>query len=199
MKMKWVTIGALLASAAVICAVFLKNRLDAARSRGRKDSASAQLSQELASAVADGIREHAPAFDGLYEALYQADRDKEAFSTDAYEEWCIRAEHLKDEAFSAAFRTLFSQSDIADESLCRKKFDGLLDCIARAGIFRMQEKGATYTADRAMRQAYQSIDGGKLEIGAEYTVVKSAWGSDTGTVEYGMAQPRRGREGAMEP
>lgn len=204
MKMKWVKTGALLASTvsmaamAAICAVHLKSRLDTARSREGQGGAPAHLPPELASAVADGIREHAPVFDGLYESLFQAARNRDIFSTDAYEEWCIRAEHLRDETFCAAFSALFSQSDIANEKFCREKFADLLSCIAQAGISRMQENGVTYTADQAMRQAYLSIDGGKLEIGKAYTVVKSAWCSDAGTVEYGMAQLQSGEEGAMQ-
>lgn len=199
MKMKWIKIGVLAASTVMMCAVFLKNKLDAAKSWGRQDNAPAELPRELASVIADGIQRHAPAFDGLYEGLLQAARNKTVFSTDAYEEWCIRAEHLADEDFSTAFCAVFSQSDIADERLCRKKFDSLLACIAQAGIFRMQENGAAYIADHAMCQAYQSIDGGKLEIGEEYTVLKSAWVSDTRTIEYGMAKPRFNKEGAIQP
>lgn len=108
------------------------------------------------------------------------------FSTDAYEEWCDRAAQLEDEAFSAAFASAFSKRDIADEPLCREKFDRLLAYIAQANILRERENGTVYVADEAMRAAYQTIDGSELTIGSEYSVLTSAWISGKKVIEYGM-------------
>lgn len=177
MKFTWLKIGALTAAtaAAVVCGVVLKRR------KGNGNWV-----------ISEGIRKNASVFDGLYEGLFLAARNREMFSTDAYEEWCDRAAQLEDEAFSTAFASAFSKRDIADEPLCREKFDRLLAYIAQASILRERENGMVYVADETMRAAYQTIDGSELTIGNEYSVLKSAWISGKKVIEYGMVMKNAG-------
>lgn len=171
MKFTWLKIGALTAAAAAatVCGVILKRR-----------------SVDRDRVISEGIRKNASVFDGLYEGLFQAARNREMFSTDAYEEWCDRAAQLEDEAFSAAFASAFSKRDIADELRCRGKFDRLLAYIAQASILRERENGTVYVADETMHAAYRTIDGSELTIGSEYSVLTSAWISGKKVIEYGM-------------
>lgn len=170
MKFTWLKIGTLTAAAAAaVCGVILKRR-----------------NVDRGLVISEGIRKNAPVFDGLYEGLFQAARNQEMFFTDAYEEWCDRAAQLEDQAFSAAFANAFSKRDIADERRCREKYDRLLAYIAQANIRRERENGMVYAADEAMRAAYQTVDGSKLTIGSEYSVLKSAWVSGEKVIEYGM-------------
>lgn len=174
MKHMWSIIGALTAAAAA-CGVILKRR-----------------SMNRERVISEGIRNNASVFDGLYEGLFLAARNRELFSTDAYEEWCDRAAQLEDEAFTNAFANAFSKRDIADERCCREKYDRLLAYIAQANILRERENGRIFVADEAMRTAYQTIDGSELELGSEYSVLKSAWISGEKVIEYGMVMKNAG-------
>lgn len=190
MKHTWLTIGAL-AMAAAACAYLLKRR---GRS-GRSEGGSAGAEQELFPVIAAGICEHAGIFDGLYESLFQAAHDQALFSTEAYEEWCDRASQVESEAFRSAFAQIFSKEDLADEPLCRKKMEMLLSCIQRANIHRERESGASYPADEMMSRAYLTIDGSRMEHGAAYTVMKSAWVCGSRVVEYGVLLPAAAQNG----
>lgn len=182
MKFTWLKIGAVAVTAAAACAYLLKRREKSGKTAERK----ADAAQELFPVIAAGISENAGIFDGLYESLFQAVRNQDLFSTEAFEEWCDRVGQLKDEAFCSAFAQTFSKRDIADEPLCRKKMEQLLSCVERADIHRERENGASYPADEAMCRAYLTIDESKMELGTEYTVVKSAWVRKDTVIEYGM-------------
>lgn len=185
MKFILLKIGRLGAVIAVVCGAFfilrkkITNRVD-------PDSDDRNFVQ----IIANGIKENSAVFDGLYEGLFQAARNLELFSSEAYEEWCFRANHLDNEIFRTAFDKNFSELDIANERLCRKKMNSLLSCIECAGIIRERENGKAYIADNAMCCAYLTINGGNPEVGKEYTVLKSAWINNSDKViEYGMVMP----------
>lgn len=189
--------GALLLtlSAAVCCSVILRRKESAdaplSKRRGRRTEKNEEAARRAAalSAVADGIKEYATDFDGLYESLYQAAQNREMFSTEAYEEWCDRAGQSEDEAFKSAFESLFAKADIEDEALCREKYLLLLDCIAAAGIARDRDSKLFCVADERMHQAYMETEGQKPQIGAAYTVIKAAWLSGEKVIEYGVVMP----------
>lgn len=149
--------------------------------------------EDLTQIIVNGIKDNSEVFDGLYEGLFQAVRNREMYFHDAYEEWCFRADHLDNEAFRTAFAEKFSEQDIANEWLCRNKMDILLSCIGCAGIIRERENGKSYIADEAMCRAYLTINGGKPDTDKEYTVLKSAWiNSGNKVIEYGMVIPASG-------
>ena len=140
-------------------------------------------------AVTEGIACHAKEYDGLYEGLYQARKNRAQLYTDAYEEWCDRTEQSEDEFFRAAFRRLFSKEDIRDETRCRMAFETLLACVAEAGVTRDRDSGLVITADEQLSNAYISMDGAKPHIGSPYTVLKPAWLADGRVVEFGIVMP----------
>lgn len=201
MKYTWLTIGALAASAAVVCGVIFKRRMRAAKSEA---SGNAQGGEDQFGLIADGISRNAAVFDGLYEGLFQAAQNHTAFFTDAYEEWCDRAEQLNDAAFCTAFAQVFSKADTRDETLCRGKYAALLQCVERAGMIRRHETGKTYSADETMQCAYSVLDGAGeatgIVPGAAYTVLASAWTKGDRVVEHGMvmrvAEDKGGKEHA---
>ena len=145
--------------------------------------------QNEISRVTDGIKKYAGEFDGLYEGLYQAAKNQQMFSTDAYEEWCSRAEQMKDESFRNAFCGLFRKSDGMDEIRCRQKYQLLLDCVATAGITRDRDCGLSCLVDDSLRLAYVGAEGKPPRMGERYTVIKPAWVSGKKVVEYGIAFP----------
>ena len=141
------------------------------------------------SVVANGIGQHAAAFDGLYEGLYQSARNRQAFVTDAYQEWCNRVGQLHDQAFQAAFDSLFSEMDLQNEPLCRKQYALLLRCIGAAGICRDRDTGMHCTADEILCRAYVEAGSRKPQPGSAYTVLKSAWLCGEKVIEYGLVVP----------
>lgn len=140
----------------------------------------------VCSTIAEGIKQNATEFDGLYEGLYQAARNKQVFSTDAYVEWCERVEQMKNAEFCHAFSSRFTKADIENEQACREKYEQLLHCVELAGITRDRESGAVCVADDIMCRAYVEAGGQKPELGNEYTVIKAAWLSGQKVIEYGM-------------
>lgn len=182
MKLKEVLkVGVATAAVAAACA-YIMNKLKPTRvAKSKTDE-----TQEDFSAIAAGIAKNAGVFDGLYESLFQAVRNRSELFTDAFEEWCDRVGQLDDEAFRSAFAQNFSKADIEDEPLCRKKMEQLLSCVEQSGICRERENGVLYPADEAMRRAYLTIDESKMEIGTEYNVLKSAWVREEKVIEYGM-------------
>ena len=173
-------------SAALCCEALLRGRAAILSRRRRSPAAGTDID---AGTAAEGIRKYAGEFDGLYESLYQAVRDGRALSTEAYEEWCDRAEQLEDEAFRHSFGRLFAKSHAADEALCREKMALLLSCVAAAGITRDRESGLSCEADESMARAYLDAEGQKPRAGARYTVVKPAWISGDRVIECGVAMP----------
>ena len=154
------------------------------RPSGRSEEANAAHS-----ALAAGIEQHAQVFDGLYESLFQAARNHQVFSTDAYEEWCNRVGQTDDAAFAEAFTAVYTGEDFHDELQCRERFELLLEDIHTAGIHRERESGVVCIADASMRKAYYDVNRQKLQIGAEYTVLKPAWLYGEKVVEYGLLLP----------
>ena len=140
----------------------------------------------VCSTIAEGIKQNAAEFDGLYEGLYQAARNKQVFSTDAYVEWCERVEQMESSEFHEAFASRFTKADIENEQACREKYEQLLHCIELSGIARDRESGAVCAADETMCRAYVEAGGQKPELGNEYTVIKAAWLSGQQVIEYGM-------------
>lgn len=138
MKLTWLKISVAAVTAAAACAYLLKRREKFGKIADRKAGAA----QEIFPVIAAGISENAGIFDGLYESLFQAVRNQDLFSTEAFEEWCDRVGQLKDEAFCSAFAQTFSKRDIADEALCRKKMEQLLSCVERADIHRERQSGS---------------------------------------------------------
>ena len=111
---KWTGILLLTATAACCGVLLMKKRQ---RTGKACEKAAPQHDAANLSAIADGIKKYAAEFDGLYEGLYQAAQSLQVFSTDAYQEWCDRAGQMHDETFQTAFDTVFSKSDIEDETL----------------------------------------------------------------------------------
>lgn len=186
MKLSWLKFGTITAAAAALFGFLLKKRRKNAA--GKDDGG-----QDSSPVIAAGIKANAAVFDGLYEGLFQAVRNRETLYTDAYEEWCGRAERLDDEEFRAAFAQRFSAEDTADEPLCRQKMEELLACIAQADILRERENGVSCAADEALCRAYLTTDGGRPEMSAEYTVLKSAWICGGRVTEYGMVMQSAGK------
>ena len=183
---KWTGI-LLLTATASCCGVLLMKK----RQQTQKECETEAPQHDAAdlSAIADGIKKYAAEFDGLYEGLYQAAQSLQVFSTDAYQEWCDRAGQMHDETFQTAFDTVFSKSDIEDETLCREKYTLLLGCIGDAGITRDRNSGVCCVADEIMQLAYVEAGNQKPQIGAEYTVIKAAWLSGEKVIEYGLVMP----------
>ncbi len=179
---KWAG-GMALAACAAGCGVLLWRRL---RPRGERPPAP---DDAVPAAIADGIRRHAEAFDGLFEGLYQAAQIQGTFSAEAYSEWCDRVDQLGDAPFQRAFSSLFSKADAQDEARCRAKYRLLLRCIAEAGIVRDRDRGPCCQADETMHRAYLEVGGGKPQIGVGYTVIKAAWLRGGTVIEYGMVMP----------
>lgn len=172
-------------SAASCCGAALYSRR-----RARRKGLRAKESEAAARAVvADGIRKYASEFDGLYESLYQAEQNRQLFTTEAYEEWCGRVEQLENTEFKSAFRGLFDRSDIEDETRCRAKFSLLLNCIALAGIARDRDSKLCCVADESLQQAYLEMGNKKPQLGDTYTVIKAAWLNDERVIEYGLVMP----------
>lgn len=177
MKYTWLTVGALAVTAAGLCTVLVKRNVQ-------------EVKKTRSAHICNGIRENAAAFEGLYEGLFQASQNHAAFYTDAYAEWCDRVRHMDCTEFRTAFAQEFSKEDIDDEKRCRRKYTQLLACIEQAGIRRMHESGKSYTADESMQRMYSlldskgSVDG--MELGADYTVVASAWTIGQKVIERGM-------------
>lgn len=174
---------------AIALTVVLAACYAAVRYREKRTAPSAAGPASDLDAAAEGIKKHAEDFDGLYESLYQAGCSRQRYFTDAYEEWCDRAERSGDERFRRAFGALFSKEDTADETLCRERFGLLLSAVDRAGIVRERESRRAYRADEAMCRAYVSTDGQPIRPGETYTVIRSAWVSGGKVIEYGMAAP----------
>lgn len=172
-------------SAAAYCGVALYGK-SGAKQKGFRTNENDGTVRTL---VADGIRKYTAEFDGLYESLYQAEQNRQIFTTEAYEEWCDRVEQLQDVTFKSAFRSLFDKSDIEDEVRCREKFSLLLDCIAAAGIRRDRDSKLCCVADESLRQAYLEIERKQPQLGDTYTVIKAAWLSGEQVVEYGLVMP----------
>lgn len=158
-------------SAAAYCGAAFYGK-SGARRKGRRTNENDGTARTV---VADGIRKYAAEFDGLYESLYQAEQNRQIFTTEAYEEWCGRVGQLEDAAFERAFRSLFDKSDIEDEARCRVKFSLLLDCIAAAGITRDRDSGLCCAADESLRRAYLEMEQKQPQLGSTYTVIKAAW------------------------
>ncbi len=142
--------------------------------------------------VVKGLRTYAADFDGLYESLYLASKNKNELSTEAYREWCDRVSQSADDKFKSAFTVLFPREAIQDESRCRKAYSLLLDCLSKADITRTDESKQMCVADENMCRRYLNIDGQKPKVGVSYTVLKAAWISETKVVEYGMLMPTKG-------
>ena len=136
--------------------------------------------------ISDGIRKYADDFNGLYESLYQAQANREFFSTDAYQEWCDRISQIDDAVLYSAFSQLFHKSDITEESVCREKFVQLLSCIEKAGIRRFGESGQECLVDETVAKAYFDMNGAPPKIGAKGTIVKPAWMNGQEAAETGM-------------
>lgn len=179
---KFVKIGVATAAVAAACAYLLDKLKPAKHAKPKTDEA-----QNDFSAIAAGIAKNMSDFDGLYESLFQSVRNQNELITDAFKEWCDRVGQLNDEAFCGAFARRFSKEAVADEPLCRKEMEQLLSCIEQSGVRRERENGLVYAADEAMRRAYLTIDESKMEIGAEYNVLKAAWVYEDKVIEYGMA------------
>lgn len=195
MKYVWFALGAvsvLAISAAAACVVV----------RARRQAAVRQADRDRTLEIIQGIRRHAAVFDGLYEGLYQAAQNQEAFFTDAYEEWCDRVGQLDDEAFRQAFSHAFAREDLVDEASCRDSYAQLLACIGQAGLRRLHESGRVYTADEAMQQAYYLVtdgSGGARPVpGEAYTVLASAWEMDGKLIEHGTVMPAAGGQGGTD-
>ena len=171
--LKWTGAILLAASAAAVGILLL-----------RKQKANATAA--VFSNIAEGIKQNAAEFDGLYEGLYQAARNEQMFSTDAYVEWCERVEQIENAEFRGAFASRFTKGDIENEQDCRKKYEQLLHCVELAGIARDRESGAVCAADETMCRAYVEASGQKPEAGTQYTVIKAAWLSGQQVIEYGM-------------
>lgn len=194
MKKAFIKAGvALLAVSAVACCeVALRRRRRAWSPCQRKNitaPADASSYRDAIARVTDGIKKYAGEFDGLYEGLYQAAKNQQMFSTDAYEEWCSRAEQMADESFRSAFGGLFRKSDVTNEVRCRCQYQLLLDCIAAAGITRDRDGGMSCLADDSLRMAYVGAEGKPPQIGERCTVIKPAWVSGKKVIEYGIVFP----------
>ncbi len=170
--------GVLAAGAAAVCCGIVLHR------KWRENN-KARLFQR----AVEGIREHAEDFDGLFESLYQSEKNHSYYSVDSYLEWCARVEQSGDEAFAAAFAEFFNAADTETEALAREKFALLLTCIDTAGITRERESERAYIADDMLCAAYVGLGDKKPEPGETYTVVKSAWLSGEKVIEYGMVLP----------
>ena len=198
---KKVGFALLAVSAAACCEMILRRRSSWKNTSAAMD---ASAHRDAVARVTDGIRKYAGEFDGLYEGLYQAAKNQQMFSTDAYEEWCSRAEQMEDESFRSAFGGLFRKSDSMDEVRCRRKYRLLLDCVAAAGITRDRDCGVSCLADDSLRLAYVGAEGKPPRMGERCTVIKPAWVSGETVVEYGIAFPETadrcdtGREDARE-
>lgn len=193
MKRAFIKAGALLMfSAAACCGVVLRRRkrtCSLCKWKNTSVAVDASAHKDTILRVTAGINKYASEFDGLYEGLYQAAKNQQMFSTDAYEEWCSRAEQIEDESFRNAFCRLFRKSDSMDEVCCRQKYQLLLACIAAAGIIRNRDCGLSCLADDSLRIAYVGTEGKPPRMGERYTVIKPAWVSDEKVVEYGIAFP----------
>lgn len=185
MKMKWLTLGAMAASGALLLGMLLQHRKKNPEPQIQPKPLDHSPEVRM-QAIAAGIRENAHVFEGLYEGLFQAERNRQLFSTDAYEEWCSRVRQLEDKAFADAFAAVFSPEDVRSENLCREKYAALLACIRQAGIRRERENGITCTADEKMSLLYRAVDACPVEIGAAYTVLTAAWICGEKVIEYGM-------------
>lgn len=144
------------------------------------------LTKRLKKSIASGIQIHSDEFDGLYEGIYQSAENSGECSTDAYIEWCDRVEQISDEAFRRSFFTVFSKSDAGDKKLFGKKASVLLDCISKAEIVRIHERGDCCTADEELLKSFVCLDGQKPKLGGFYTVLRPAWINSEETVEYGL-------------
>ena len=167
-----------------------KNPAKPARQRrypGRKKPS--RRDRAALAAVSDGIGQHAAAFDGLYESLYQSAQNRQMFVTDAYQEWCNRVGQLHDQAFQAAFDRFFSERDLENEPFCRKQYALLLRCIDAAGICRNRDSGMNCTADETLCRAYVEAGSQQPQLGSTYTVLKSAWICGEKVIEYGLVMP----------
>lgn len=193
MKHKWLTFGALAASGAVLMGMLLRQKKKKATLRLFTEHREPAAEADPMETIAEGIAKNAHVFEGLYEALFQAERNRQLLIRDAYEEWCTRAQQLEDRTFAEAFAQVFSCADLDEEDLCREKFRLLLECIQQAGILRERENGTVDTADEKMCLAYRAVDGHVVEAGMPYTVLTSAWIKGDKVIEYGMVmkQPAR--------
>lgn len=182
----WYLIVGLIGLALLICACVVFFLLRSARRKGKTGEREGDPDALLAA----GIQRNAAEFDGLYESLYQADKLTEAFSTDAFEEWCDRVEQLAGEPqFAAAFRSGFRKSDLENEAKGRKKIRELLRIIEKAGVVRHAGARTACRADETVRNAYFCADGSKPKIDVQYTIIKSAWILGNKVIEYGMVIP----------
>ena len=154
--------------------------------RRKRKTPREDVPEEQAEILAQGIRETAGSYDGLYEGLYQTVKNPEPLCTDAYQEWCDRAEQCPDPKFRETFAALFQKTDINDAALCLKKHRQLLTLVNKAGILRDRDNDQTCTADESICKYYYEITGQKPQSGNSYQIIKAAWTMDGKVVEYGM-------------
>lgn len=134
--------------------------------------------------IAQGIRNNAGHYDGLYEGLYQTLEHPQPLCTDAYQEWCDRVALIQDPAFQEAFAARFRKTDIEDPKGCLEKHRQLLTLVNQAGIRR--HWAGTTVADEEICKYYYDITGQKPQLGGSYQTIKAAWTMDGKVVEYGM-------------
>lgn len=132
-----------------------------------------------------GMARHATRFTGLYEAMYMAAVGSDLQVPDAYREWQVRMERLKeDREFYEAFCRSFPADCAAIGDVRR-----LLECAAAAGIRR--DKAATCVADGNTLKRYIYLGGDALCPGNTYTVAKPCWLLGDTVVEQGVLMPGR--------
>ena len=128
------------------------------------------------------IGRYAHRFNGLYEGLYLANAP-EAPVPDAYGEWQVRIESLReDEAFYRAFTEAFPRQA---EPFHVKR---LLACIRAAGIERQPQN--THVADQTTRERYVYLGSGPVTLGETYRVLKPCWLRQGQVVEQGALLPK---------
>lgn len=135
--------------------------------------------------VAAGIARHAKQYDGLYEGLFQILAHEEALDRDTLKEWCGRTSQIEGEPeYTAAFRELFDSALDAPEKEYRKRLAVLLDCIAKAGITRVEAKTIPY--DVSVRSSYIFLGNDVPADGTACNVIKPCWMLEDQTVEQGV-------------
>ena len=158
------------AAAASVTAAVLLVRRQKAQNRKKINSA--------------GIARHAGMYDGLYEGLCQILSREEPMERDTLKEWCERTSRIEGEPeYTAAFRDTFDGALEAPEEEYRKKLSLLLECIAGAGITRMEEKTIPYGA---AKDAYIYLGEGAPAGETVCSVVKPCWMFEGRPVEQGI-------------
>lgn len=143
--------------------------------------------------VADGLKERAGSFTGLYEPIYQVSRGAAKFASPAFGEWCLRVENMgSDDPFSRVFLALFSGDQTWDQTVIIQRAGLMVHCFAMAGVIRDDRR--TLIADADTEEWYSSWDGEDLSTGETYQVKKPCWVYKKQLMERGLLIQKKTRQ-----